>query len=430
MNDAVQEQKSQPAFYGWNNTFVLTFIYMATTGLVFYAFSVIFPVMLKDTGWNRGDASIAITVAMLAGAFLIPLAVKLLNKYGSRNVIIVGLALLFVNLLILSTVVTKLWQWIVMWGIALPISRMLCGLMPAQVSIMFWFNRKRAMAMGVLMTGAPIGGFFAPPLYTWFMEHMGGWRFGWMLSTGVVLVALALSFWVRSKPSDMGQYPDGIAPGSGQSGQATHPNEGMKTHRTQTPWTLKEVLKSRAIWMLTVVGIIYGMGLGLVVNHGVLHLTDIGYDPMPAAQILSVMIICSGIVRFPIGWLADRIEPRWIIFLAMILNIAGFVGIWKAPSFGLLMVLGSIYGISYGTLMTIMPTIQGNYYGPEIYANIIGFFGPFVTVIGAVVPTIAGYAVESMGSYNEIFLVITILLVVGIVCSGFLAPPQKKTERL
>jgi len=425
----MQVQTFQPSFYGWKNAFLLTFIYMATTGLVFYAFSVIFPVMLKDTGWNRGDASIAITVAMLAGAFLIPLAMKLLNKYGSRKVIIVGLAILFVDLFILSTVISKLWQWILIWGIALPIGRMLCGLIPAQVSIMFWFNRKRAMAMGVLMSGAPIAGFFAPPLYTWFMEHMGGWRFGWMLSTVVVLVALVLSFWVRSKPSDMGQYPDGTAPGSNQTGQGTQPSESAKTYRTLTPWALKEVLKSRAIWMLTVTNIIQGMGLGLVINHGVLHLTDIGYDPMPAAQILSVMIICSGIVRFPIGWLADRIESRWIIFLAMILNIAGFVGFWQAPSFGLLILLGAAYGISYGTILTIMPTIHGNYYGPEVYASITGFLGPFVTIIGAVVPTIAGYAVESFGSYNEIFLVITILLVVGIACSGFLAPPQKKTAQ-
>jgi len=426
MNDPMKAQASLPSFYGWKNAFLLTFIYMATTGLVFYAFSVIFPVMLSNTGWNRGDASIAITVAMLAGGFLIPLAAKLINKFGSRKVIIVGLVILLFDLIILSTVVSKLWQWTLMWGVAFPIARMLCGLLPSQVSIMFWFNRKRAMAIGVLMTGAPIGGFFAPPLYTWFMEHMGGWRFGWMLSATVVLVALVLSFWVRSKPSDLGQYPDGIAPGSGQLGKEDNPNEGIRTFRSEVTWTLKEVLKSRVIWMITAINITQMMGLNLVVNHGVLHLTDIGYESMAAAQILSIMIVSSGIVRFPIGWLADRIEPRWIILSALLLMLCGFVGIWKAPGFGLLMVLGAIYGISYGTLLTILPTITGNYYGPEVFASINGFFGPFLTVLGAAVPTIAGYAVEMMGSYNQMFFWLTILLVAGTACSLFLAPPQKE----
>jgi len=110
MSDTIQAQTPQTSFYGWKNAFLLSFIYMATTGLVFYAFSVIFPVMLKDTGWNRGEASIAISVAMLAGGFLFPIAAKLLNKYGSRRLIIIGLSILFVDLLVLSTVISKLWQ--------------------------------------------------------------------------------------------------------------------------------------------------------------------------------------------------------------------------------------------------------------------------------------------------------------------------------
>ena len=425
MDPTVNAQTSQTPFYGWINAALLTFIYMATTGLVFYAFSVIFPVMLNDTGWNRGDASIAISVSMLAGGFLVPIAAMLLNKFGSRKVIIVGLMILFADLFLLSTVVSKLWHWIFVWGIIIPIGRLLCGLLPAQVSIMFWFSRKRAMAIGLLMSGAPLGGFFAPPIYTWFMTHMGGWRFGWMLSTGVVLIALLMSFLVRSKPSDVGQYPDGITP-TRADGEVHNPNEGIRTHRTQTVWTLKEVLKTPTIWFITVANITMGLGLGLVVYHGVLHLRDIGYQPMQAAWILSIIIMSSGVVRFPMGWVGDRLEPRWIIFGALILNVIGFVGIWQAPSYGALLIIGPMYGISYGTMLTIMPTLTGNYYGPEVFANIQGFFGPFVTIISAAVPTVAGYTVEKFGSYNWIFIVLTILLMVGLVCSAFMSPPHKK----
>jgi len=425
VSEPIQMPIPSKPFYGWINVLLLTFIYMATTGLVFYAFSVIFPVMLKATGWSRGDASIAISVNMLAGGFLIPFAAKFLNKYGSRKVIIVGLAILFLSLLLLSTATTKLWHWIAIWGAIIPIGRVLCGLLPSQVNIMMWFSRKRAMAIGLLMTGAPIGGIFAPPVYTWFMNYMGGWRSGWFLSTGVVLMALVMSFWVKSKPSDMGQHPDGIVPGSVQANGQVTPH-GSRTYRTTVVWTLREVLKTRVFWLITVVNITQGMGLGLIVYHGVLHMTDVGYSAMNAAYILSMIMGSSGVVRFPIGWLGDRVEPRWIIFSALIIMIIGFIGIWQAPSFGLLMILGPIYGISYGIMLTIMPTITGNYFGPEVYANINGAVGPVLTVIGAAVPTIAGYAVEKTGSYNEVFLVITSLIVIGLVCSAFLAPPHKK----
>jgi len=399
---------------------------MATSGLVFYAFSVIFPVMLRDTQWSRGDASIAVSLATLLAGFLMPLGAKLINMWGTRKVIIIGLAFSTLNLFLLSTVVTQLWHWIALWGVIIPIGRILCGLLPSQLNIMFWFNRKRAMAMGLLMIGAPIGGAFAPQLYTWFMNHMGGWRPGWMLSTGVMFIAFILSFGVRNKPSDIGQHPDGIAPSAKMSGsQAGASNDGIRTFRTDYVWKVKEVLKTRTIWLLTVAGITQGMVLGLVVNHGILHLRDVGYTAMQAANILSAMIISSGIVRFPVGWLGDRIEPRWIYFTGLVVMLIGVVGIWQAPSYSLLLVLGPIYGLSYGTILTITPTIYGNYWGPEVFPNIRAFFAPWLTVINAAVPTVAGYAQEKWGSYNGMFLVLTILLVIGTLCSAFLTPPQK-----
>ena len=42
----------------------------------------------------------------------------------------------------------------------------------------------------------------------------------------------------------MGQYPDGIAPGTLAAGEEHDPNEGVRTHRTKTVWTLREVLKT------------------------------------------------------------------------------------------------------------------------------------------------------------------------------------------
>jgi MFS family permease len=425
VNDPTQAQRAARPFYGWINAFLLSLIFMATAGFVFYPFSVIFPVMLKTTGWSRGDASIAVSVATLVGGFLIPLAAKLLNTFGSRKVIILGLAILLSSLVLLGTVMTKLWHWTLIWGVIMPIGSLLSGPLPSQVNIMYWFNRKRAMAMGLLMTGAPIGGLFAPPLYTWIMTHMGGWRTGWLLSAGIVFLALIVSFFIKSKPSDMGQFPDGIPPGAVSDNGENKPPEPSPIFRTKFVWTLREVLKTRTIWLLTLANIAQGLTLGIIVNHGVLHLTDVGFSNMNAAFILSAIIMSSGIIRLPVGWLGDRVEPRWIYCVAIFLMLAGFVGFWKAPSFAFLMVLGPIYGIAYGALLTIAPTLAGNYYGPEVFPSIRGFFGPPVTLLSAAIPTVAGYAVEKMGSYNEIFLALSILLLLGGVCSAFLSPPNK-----
>jgi MFS family permease len=90
------------------------------------------------------------------------------------------------------------------------------------------------------------------------------------------------------------------------------------------------------------------------------------------------------------------------------------------------MIFGPVYGVAYGSLITIFPTIYGNYYGAGVFANINGFFAPFLTIAGSVVPTAAGFMVEKFGSYNGMFLILTLLLVLGLLLSAFLSPPRKK----
>ena len=425
MTDTVQPSGPKKPFYGWKNVFIMFFTYLGTTGLVFYALSVIFPAMLKEMGWNRGDASLALTASTLLGGFLIPVGVKLLNKYGAQKVITIGLVITAVNLLLLGTVVTELWQWILIWGLMIPFGRVMAHRIAIQTTIMYWFSQKRAMVIGIVMTGAAFGGFLAPPIYTWFMKLMGGWRFGWLLSFTVVVVALVLSFFLKNKPSDLGQYQDGLSPDE-KKVQAKNSGSAKGTYRSETEWTLKEALRTRTLWFITGANITQVLTLNLIINHGVLHLTDVHFSSMQAAKILSVIILSSGFVRFPLGWLGDRIEPRWIIFTALIFMLIGFLGLWKAPSYGILMAVAPIYGIGYGAIITILPTIMGNYYGPEVFANINAFFAPIITVINAIIPTAAGYVVESFGSYDGMFIVLGALLSCGVVLSAFLSPPQKK----
>ena len=431
VDTAITSEMPKKRFYGWINATLLTFIYMGTSGMIFYAFSVIFPFMLKDTGWGRGDASIAITVSSYFIGFLMPVAAKLLNIWGSRKVIIIGLAITTVNLFLLSTVVSKLWQWIALWGLMVPVGRVLCGLLPSQLNLMFWFNKKRSMAMGLLMMGAPLGGMIGPPLITKFMQYMGGWRFGWMLSTAFMAMATVIGFWIKNKPSDVGQYPDGIAPGEKiDEGTNETSKSRTKIFRTNRVWSLKEVLRTRTIWMITIAGLTNGMTLGMIVYHGVLHLKDVGFDPMKAAFVLSVIMGSSLAARLPVGWLGDHVEPRWIYFTALVMMTIGMVGIWKAPSYYLLLlVFGPCYGLAYGSILTINPTLYGNYFGPEVFASIRGALGPFVTFLTAPVAMIAGYVFEKYGSYDYMFTALAIMMVVGIICAAFMSPPPNPDEK-
>jgi len=416
--------ETETRFYGWKNAWLLFFIYMAATGFVFYAYTVVFPEMVEVTGWNRGDASIASSISMLMMGFLVPLVAIILNRVGSRLTILTGLFILFVGLLLLGTVRIRMWHWTLLWGAVIPAGVGLCGFFPVQMTVMSWFARSRATALGFVMTGAALGGFIAQPLYTWVIEKTGDWQMGWKLSAGIVFGALILSYWVKGKPEEAGQVPDGIdTEAPEKSGRF---NDSRKEiYRTTTSWPVREVFRTSTIWCIIGVMVTQGSTTILINTHGILHITDLGYSSMQAASVLMLVILGSGFGRFPMGWLGDRIEPRRIAFVTLLFMLASFVGFWRAPNYVSLLVFGPIFGVCYGTILVMISTMIANYFGTDSYVKISACISPFLTVLGATVPTASGYAADRLGSYDLPFSMLTGVIASAIVFSLFISPPQK-----
>jgi MFS family permease len=425
----MKSEMQRPGYYGWKNVICLFIIYMFTLGIVFYGFSVIFPVMIKTLEWNRGTASIAHTINALLMGFLAPLAAFSVNKLGTKKTISIGIVVLLIGLVLLGTLVSQLWQWIIAWGIIVSFGFIFCGVMPIQTTLMFWFEKKRATAMGIVMTGGALGGFLAQPFYTWLMELTNTWQVGWLAGAVFAFMALILSFFIISKPEDVGQHTDGLSPDDIKTEQGGI-EPSARTYRTPTSWALKEALRTPTVWFIIVVLIGFVMTLWLVTAHGFLHLTDQGFSQMHAASVLSLLILGSGVVRFPGGWLGDRIEPRWIITVALGVTLIMLFGIWKISSFKMMVVAGMVFGMGYGCLIIMIPTLMANYYGPDAFASIQGVVGPIVIIFCATVPVGAGYIFEETGSYDLAFIIMIMVLFISFVVSFFLAPPTKKEDEI
>jgi sugar phosphate permease len=290
---------------------------------------------------------------------------------------------------------------------------------------MHWFSANRAMAIGIVMTGAAVGGFLAQPFFTWLMGKTHTWQSGWITGAIFALIAVACSFFLVNKPQDLGQFADGVNPDDLQS---AHGGLGKKTKtfRAQSPWDVKDALRTNTFWFLALVIIGHIMALFLITSHGVLHFTDKGFSGMQAASILSFVILGSGLARFPMGWLGDRIEPRWIITTSMGVMLVMVLGLWKSSHFSFVVAAGMIFGFCYGSQLIMFPTITGNYYSPESFPAINGVLGPLMIVFGAIVPVGAGLIFEKTGSYDLAFIILDLVLVMAFGISFLLSPPQKK----
>jgi sugar phosphate permease len=422
------DQQRSSGFFGWKNVLLLFFIYGAVYGFVFYGFTVVFPEMIRAEGWGRGDAALAHTLRAFSLGALAPLVAIAIKRAGAKRTMNAGLLLGIVILGMLGTVTSQLWHWIVLWGIVMPVAFSFGGAIPIQTTLTYWFNVRRATALGIVLSAAAFGGFIAAPLYTLIMREAGTWRAGWLAAATFCALAFISSLVMRNKPADIGQFPDGIDPESASASTGSAPTSKPRTYRTSETWALREVLRKPVLYLLGICMVAQISSIYLLTTHGVLHLTDAGFTRMQAASALGNLILFSGFARFPIGFVGDRIEPRWIMAIALAGMGVALIGIWKAPgNLGILLAIVAFFGFSFGATVPLFPAIIGNYFGPSAFAPITGFLSPFMILIGAPVPVLAGIIYDRFGSYDIAFLyVVTLIFACALLAAAALVPPQKK----
>ncbi len=413
---------TQQSFFGWKNLALLFGVYMFAVGFVYYSFNVIFPEMVTNMNWSRGDASWAQTIHGLLYGVFVPLAAVSTNRWGARTTIVTGIVALIIGCILLGTVTTSITAWILIWGVVMSFGFALGGVIPIQTTVAHWFENNRATAIGVVMTAAGVGGFIAQPLFTWIMQDFGGWQAGWLSASAFAITAIILALMIVNKPADRGQHPDGIAH-SEESKQAQRAN--AKIYKTEDSWSLKEALRTPTLWLLVLLSLGGVMPLYLLVVHGVLHLTDLRFERMEAASVLSAMLAGSACARFPIGWLGDRMEPRLIMFTLFTASVIALTIIWQAPGISLLLLAGAMFGAAYGGTLVMIPSMVANYFGATSFASINGFIFPVQIVMGSMVPVAAGYIADVSGNYDLPFIGLIGFTALAAVCTLITRPPVK-----
>ncbi|NCN83401.1 MAG: MFS transporter [Sphingomonadales bacterium] len=422
MATTAQSGRAPRKFYGWTNVGLFFFIQFAASGFVYFAYSVVFPVMVETMAWNRGTASLAQSIALMMLGLAYPLTGYLLSRYGVRKTVTIGLLVMLSGLLLLIFTVSEIWQWILIWGGVMGLSFALTGPICSQTAMINWFSIKRSTTIGIVMTGSAVGGALAQPILTAMMDRFDSWRLAWLIAAAMVTVALIAAQFIINRPQDIGQFPDDVNPGLAVQDPLAR-NMRPKTHRTGHDWTMKQVIRTPTLYLLMLVTLGYLGTFFFLLNHGVLHLTDNGLSGLQAASIMGMAILGSGFARIPAGWLGDQFELRWTLFGSIALMAIGLSGFWLGHGVILLSAMGMLFGAGYGSLLVLGPVVVGNYYGERAFPIINSVLAPVMLPFAAAAPAGAGYIFEATGSYDIAFAGAISLLVAGLIAAFFMKPP-------
>src|SRR6185369_12484125 len=227
-----------PFFYGWLIV-VVTFVTMAIGVNARTAFSLFYPPIISEFGWDRGITDGAFSFGFVASAIASPLIVRLMDRAGPRGVMELGVVLMGGGLL-LAPLTTQPWHLYLTIGVLVGAGSVCLGYSGQSLFLPNWFIRRRGLAVGLAFAGVGIG---SVTLLPW-VQHMieqTGWRIACTAMGILILVVLApINLLLRRRPEEIGLLPDGDAALSATSAKPV--SNIVDPVWAGTDWTLARAL--------------------------------------------------------------------------------------------------------------------------------------------------------------------------------------------
>jgi MFS family permease len=410
-----------PIFYGW----IVVAVAFVTMGLgvnARTAFSLLFPPILDEFGWERGVTAGAFSVGFLVSTVFTPWMGAVMDRHGPRVVIGIG-ALAVSGGLALAPLVQAPWQLYVTLGVLVSGGTLACGYTGHALFLPNWFVRKRGFAIGVAFSGVGVGSILMLP-WIQAMIAQSGWRAACYATAAIVLLTLLpLNLLQRRRPEDLGLRPDGDA-GRGASGSA-HVANVVDPDWVSIEWTLARAVRTAPFWWI-VVGFLGALFAWYAVQvHQTKYLIEIGFPPTQAAWALGFVGFGGIAGQIVLGHLSDRIGREWVWSLACggyVVCYAALLAMRAHPTPGLLYLMVGAQGLLGYGLASVYGAIPAEIFHGKHYGTIFGTLSLASSSGAALGPWVAGALYDRTGTYVIAFWLAMVAAVVSAIAMWLAAP--------
>jgi len=392
-----------PFFYGW----VIVAVAFVTMGVgvnARTAFSLLFPPILDEFGWERGVTAGAFSFGFLVSAVLSPSLGRLMDRRGPRVVIELGVGLMAAGLL-LAPLVREPWHLYATLGVLVGGGSVCLGYTGHALFLPNWFVRRRGLAISVAYSGVGVGSIILLP---WLQDLIGraGWRAScWALGILILALLAPLNLLLRRRPEDLGLEPDGddTPPGSPAANRTANV---VDLAWAAVDWTLGRAMRTARFWWI-MVGYFCGLFAWYAVQvHQTKYLVEIGFSPTDAAWALGFVSLAGIPGQIALGHLSDRIGREWVWTvgsLGFALCYVALLLLRHAPTPTLLYLMVVSQGmLGYG-LTSVVGAIPAEIFQGRHYGTIFGTLMLASIVGGAAGPWVTGALYDATGSYTLAF---------------------------
>src|SRR5262245_12163888 len=375
--------------------------------LIFSASVFLVPVT-KELGLTRGDLTLYVLLATFFTAVSCPIVGWLLDRYGTRRVMIPGIILYALVVACFGFMQTQPAYLIPLIFAAVGFVGGVQSPLPYAAVVAQWFDRHRGLALGIATAGVGLGAALLPPILAWMIDGFG-WRnayFGLGI-TIFVLAWLPVALFVREPP--------GLT-------QAARRQTAADLTATLPGTAAEAAFKQWEFWALSIAFFLGVMAINGTLFHLVPLLQGRGVSLQLAARILGAGGVAIILGRILAGWCLDRF---WGPYVAICFFIAPMFGIALLISGagGWVPIAGAMLcGVGIGAEIDMMAFFLSRYFGLKAYGKIYGVMFSVFTIGTGVGPFLSARTFDSFHTYQPIFLAYEVALLITCVLLVRLGP--------
>ena len=408
------------------------FIMAVTTVPLFQGMAVWNPVLRGRFGWTPDQLQWAFAFTRIEGGIMGPLEGVLVQRLGSRRMVLIGLLVLGGGFLLFSRI-EDLWQ---LYGVffLMSLGAAMGTWLPMMTVLNHWFVKRRSSAMGISMEGWAIGGVVLLPIMAWAIGGIEGdqpERFGWRATAAgigavLMLLAIPISRLVRNRPEEYGYHPDGDKPA--QSFEIDGRRKVSFSAAEEGGLTWQEAIRTKTFWLISIghgssaiIPVVVAVHLGLILDDRGFSLQMVGWVVATTTGVNAIFILLG-------GYIGDRVNIRHAIFWFSSLQSVAVVILVLTDSVPMAFLYAVILGIAIGGRVPMTTAIRGVYFGRRGFAAITGISMAPLNVLLFSAPLFAGYMYRVTGSYTTAFIIIAIVSFLGCALFLLLEDPEPLAE--
>ena len=418
---------SRRFFYGWTLVGVSAFIMVIGTVPLFQGMTAWFVVFEREFSWSRTQLSIAFSLSRVEGSIMGPISGYLIEKLGSRRMVLIGLVVAGGGFVIMSRM-TDIWHFYV----AFVVMSMGVGLgtwMPMMTVLNNWFARNRSTAMALSMEGFLVGGMVLVPLLAFAIDPDAVGRPGWRntaLAIGLFLVVVAfpVSRLVRNAPEPYGQYPDGEA--TARPRRAAAATSGGDDDEPDFTW--QEAVRTRSFWLITMGHACSSIVIVTITVHLGPMLDDRGFSLQTVGWVVGAYTGVAAIFTLLGGYVGDRLPMRFALFGFSAVQSGAVLVLLLADTAPMVFLFAALMGVGFGGRNPLTTAIRGVYFGRKAFASITGMSMIPMNVMLLAAPLFAGIMFDATQSYAVPMVVVAIVSLAGSTLFLFLGSPEAAAD--